>query len=408
MMNRFRRTNNNSNQQSSTKKRTIFSRHRSNSSSNSFHHPPLAQFDACIEAADALAASSSRQTSALVTEREDGRQEQNHVDSIPDCSVLVSPDGALLFTSNENREEKYSWTKSNSHHPTIGHEEEYESAILTGNDLTPLGDYDSNGFTARGWDIDAASNALKATQGVLKCMELFVEGTALCQKENGAAMVGCCDQLSHGLEKVRLQHSSELEMGGNRVGPLLAEGSSLKNALVEMEQYYSLCAESSSERWREACCDEYHRTPSFSQHREEGERTYETTTTKDNKPITSSKRIDETLIQGLVPQMKLAVTKAEARTCDRELAINDIRSKVAGAQDNLMKQKEWSAIHWKRVKDENRKIDEVCVAYFGVPSIVLMLSFISYVFFLVRSSTSMSKSKMNSCKNYDRKMMQQG
>lgn len=199
-----------------------------------------------------------------------------------------------------------------------------------------------------------------------------------------------------------------MEIGGNRVGPLLAEGSSLKNALVEMEQYYSLCAESSSERWREACCDEYHRTPSFSQHREEGERTYETNTTKDNKPITSSKRIDETLIQGLVPQMKLAVTKADARTRDRELAINDIRSKVAGAQDNLMKQKEWSAIHWKRVKDENRKIDEVCVAYFGVPSIVLMLSFISYVCFLVRSSTSMSKSKMNSCKNYDRKMMQQG
>lgn len=311
MMDRFRRTSNNSQHQSSssTKKRTIFSRNKSNSSSNSFHHPPLAQFDACIEACDALAASSSRQTSALVTEREDGK-EASHDETLPECSVLVSPDGALLFTSNnENSDEKYPWTKSASHHPTIGHEEEYESAILTGNDLTPLGDYDSNGFSARGWDADAASNALNATKGVLTCMEAFVEGLALCQKEKSASMAGCCGQLSSGLEKVRLQHSLKLEMGGSRVGPLLADGSSLANALEAMEQYYSLCAESSSDKWREACCDEYHRQPSLQNNVDQ--RDGENNATQYGDFV--MRAIDESLVQGLVPKMRLAVTKAEVR-----------------------------------------------------------------------------------------------
>lgn len=284
-------------------------------------------------------------------------------ETIPDCSVLVSPDGALLFTSNENSTEKYPWTKDDSHHPTVGlEEEEYVSAILTGNDLTPLGDYDSNGFSARGWDVDAASNALNSTKGVLKCMESFVEGVALCQKEKSAAMAGCCGQWSSGLEKIRLQHSLKVEMGGSRVGPLLADGSSLTNALIEMEQYYSLCAELSSDRWREACCDEYHRQPSSSSfhrdvdHQTEADNAHYAT----QQDAAGKKSIDQSLIQGLVPKMRHAVQKAEERTRERELALSDIRTKVADAQDNLTKQKEWASTHWKRVKDENRKIDQVC------------------------------------------------
>ena len=309
----------------------------------------------------------------VVTERENDQQQKqqpnkqasHNEETIPDVSVLVSPDGALLFTSNNNHndhKEKYPWvssTQSSHHYPTLTNhpDEEYESAILTGNDLTPLGDYDSNGFSARGWDMDAASNTLKATHAVLKVIESFVEGVALCQKEKSAAITGCCGQYSRGLEKIQLQHSLKMEMGGSRVGPLLADGSSLTNALVEMEQYYSVCSESASERWREACCDEYHRTPSSSLHKVDASEPSDET---DGSATVNVRTIDETLIQGIVPKIKHAVTKAESRTLERELALNDIKVKVAEAQDNLVKQKEWSRSHWQRVKDENRKIDQVC------------------------------------------------
>ena len=239
-------------------------------------------------------------------------------------------------------------------------EEEYESAILTGNDLTPLGDYDSNGFSARGWDVDAASNAMKATHGVLMSMESFVEGVALCQKEKSAAITACCGQWSQGLEKIRLQHALKIEMGASRAGPLLADGSSLTNALVEMERYYSVCSESTSERWREACCDQYHRTPSSSLPSNVAEQSDVI-----DRETASVRTVDEALIQGIVPKIKHAVTKSDTRTRERESALNDIKVKVTEAQDNLVKQKEWSRSHWQRVKDENRKIDEVC---FTAPS----------------------------------------
>ncbi|KAL7484781.1 hypothetical protein ACHAW6_010396 [Cyclotella cf. meneghiniana] len=417
MMNRFRRTSATATKNSSTSssnsshsqptKRRIFGRTSNSHSNSSLQNPPLSQFDACIEACDALAASSSRQTSALVLEREDRPSFEediadNAVESVPDCSMLVSPDGALLFTSsthprskdNDNEEgERYPWIKSSSHHAAIEHErQEYESAILTGNDLTPGGDYDSNGFSGRGWDVDAASDALRANRGVMESMEMFVEGVALCEKQRGAGLIGCCGVLSDGLDRLRAQQSQ-------RQGPILAEGSSLANALLEMEQYYYLCAESATEHWREACCDDHHRKPSSSLHR-----TINETTDRNNDGIDTNRAIDASLIQGLLPRMKLAVKKAEERTRERELALNDIRSKVTEAQDALMKQKvratfygiflvvvsghthynvhsckicntrvihltfntpyliivkEWSSAHWKRVKEENRKIDEI-------------------------------------------------
>lgn len=357
MMNRFRRTtataknsstsSSNSSHSQPTKRR-IFGRTSNSHSNSSLQNPPLSQFDACIEACDALAASSSRQTSALVLEREDRPSFEediadNAVESVPDCSMLVSPDGALLFTSSthprskdsDNEEgERYPWIKSSSHHAVIEHErQEYESAILTGNDLTPGGDYDSNGFSGRGWDVDAASDALRANRGVMESMEMFLEGVALCEKQRGAGLIGCCGVLSDGLDRMRAQQSQ-------RQGPILAEGSSLANALLEMEQYYYLCAESATEHWREACCDEHHRTPASSLHR-----TINETTDTNNDGIDTKKEIDATLIQGLLPRMKLAVKKAEERAKERELALTDIRSKVAEAQDALMKQKVRATFH---------------------------------------------------------------
>ena len=56
--------------------------------------------------------------------------------------------------------------------------EEYESAIVCGNDLDPGGDRDSNGFSARGWDRDAASSALRSCLDVLGDVGAFVEELA--------------------------------------------------------------------------------------------------------------------------------------------------------------------------------------------------------------------------------------
>lgn len=265
---------------------------------------------------------------------------------MPNVSVLVSPDGALLFKSTTTDNVKYSWTAS--HHPTTGNDEEYESAILTGDDLTPQGDYDSNGFSARGWDADAASNALKASQGVLKCMESFVEGVAWRQKENGVAAARRCGDLVHGLEKIKAN------MDGGRVGPLLAHGSSLANALVEIEQYYSSCAKSSSERWREACCND-HPPPSLFRRGIDGQPGDDVT----DKTVNGKKAINESLIKGFVPRVKYAVMKAEKRIYDREFVLSGIQNKVSEAENNLMKQKERSFQQWQRVKDENKSIDEV-------------------------------------------------
>jgi hypothetical protein len=253
---------------------------------------------------------------------------------------LVSPDGALLFTSND---------------PAIGREEEYASAVSTGNDLSDGGDGDLNGFSARGWDCDAASRALGGTLGVLACLEEFVEGMALCEKERGAVMVDCCGRWSDGVERVRLGRSGELESERRRVGPLLLEGSTLANALKEMEQYYTLCAENSSQRWRGACWDEHHRVPSSSLHKIADD----TTNGSANSTCNGGRTIDESLIQGLIPKMRASVKKAKERNLERELALSDIRHKVAEAQENLKKQKEWSSSHWQRVKEENRKIDEI-------------------------------------------------
>ena len=143
---------------------------RTSNSSSKLQQSPLSPFDACIEACDALAASSSftRQNqnqiimAPAVPEREEDREEEagsNNINNdtinnqnenemlqnnrttsnqaLSDCSVLVSPDGALLFTSqtrdidNENNtdskpvnsnscsnnqhvNDKYPWTKISS------------------------------------------------------------------------------------------------------------------------------------------------------------------------------------------------------------------------------------------------------------------------------------------------------
>ena len=173
------------------------SQHKNSPNHYNNNRPPLATFDACIEACDALAASSLSQQNQrqFSLGGSGGMNESGPVDThpttaqkgtaaketeannnipIPECSVLVSPDGALLFTHHTSNNtdieittDRYPWTKrSPEGRDGIILEEEYESAVIHGHDLTPLGDYDCNGFSARGWNHDAATVALAASRDV--------------------------------------------------------------------------------------------------------------------------------------------------------------------------------------------------------------------------------------------------
>ena len=400
---------------------------------------PLAPFDACIEACDALAASSSSvssTTARLFTQNQQimevvppatvPEQEQRivgeeaeasasiHNDDtngstttnmnsgvgvISDCSVLVSPDGALLFTTPQTNDtdlcssnntnghdnnNKYPWTNiSNENRDGVILNDEYESAIICGNDLHPTGDYASNGFTARGWDCDAATAALRSSCEVLTMMERFVEELALSRKEEAAKVLGACSSLSlcrdrllmmggSGSDANNKYHGSSLRRRGgnkhnnnnnnnnsnkhNRVGPLLSSGTDLGTnisvALETMEEYFSTLAETDSQHWRDVCL----------------ESTSTSTTTRNNHAsaddCSKNKSYEATttsLFRGMLPKVRDAAAKAHTRTTQRETALNDIRMRVTEAQNILLKQKEWAANQWRRVQTEDDKIDKLLV-----------------------------------------------
>jgi len=411
-------------------------------SSSTLASSPLAPFDACIEACDALAASSSiitsRQQNQIKAVRREEEQQQdgeeagstniNNTDNdgtinhqqnemqqsnqkrpssggkqvLSDCSVLVSPDGALLFTSqtkgidlcittptatdnssnsnNNNHNDdnnKYPWTNiSTENRDGVILEEEYESAVICGNDIHPSGDYDANGFTARGWDCDAATMALRSSYEVLKMMEQFVEELALCRKEEAARVLSACSSLGMCRERLLMQNTSS-NYGGtqrrrgntinnninnkpNRVGPLLSSGTDLGTnisvALETMEEYFSTLAEADSQHWRNVCLEATSTTTT----------TTTTTTRNDDMSSTSDSNNTNTTaatssFRGMLPKIRDAANKAKLRTSQREKALNDIRMKVTEAQNILLKQKEWAANQWKRVHHEDDKIDRLLV-----------------------------------------------
>ena len=169
----------------------------------------LAAFDACVEACDALAASSSYAHSSGKTDPETGLQ---------DCSVLVSPDGNLLIIPQEYREEIYDsgeeaekssesdktdkdkaspFKERKSPHCTqssmglhFADSDEYASSVAMGNDLKP--DKTINGFSAMGWSPSATSLALRQTSESLREMTAFVEMLILSRKEIAARESHAC------------------------------------------------------------------------------------------------------------------------------------------------------------------------------------------------------------------------
>jgi len=349
---------------------------RRSSSTYSQHHnnqkQPLATFDACVEACDALAASSlsqqnqrqlsgsGRETGAVCSysksEKEDNNSDHEDKSStasvkdiIPDCSVLVSPDGALLFTHNHKtstQDDKYPWTNvSTEDRDGVILEEEYESAVVCGNDLSLNGDTDANGFSARGWNHDAATAALKASSDVLTNLTTFVEELASVRKEESACVANAVAKLSdcRNLEKKHM----------NRMGPIVSSGTNLSVAMESLEKYYEHCAESSLERWRIACSERGYQTSMPVELQElNNERVL-----VEGMDQTSAQSTD--LIQGILPKLRNASDKAKVRTYERQRALSNIRSQVSDAESILKKQKDWANSQHQRVAQEEANIDRL-------------------------------------------------
>lgn len=252
------------------------------------YHPKLtdlAGFDACVEACDALAASSSlAQSSAIDTSS-----------GIRDCSITCSPDGDLLLLPNHKRGGDYEGDQmelnnvesedieSNlpNHLDTDRLNHTDSGSIVMGNDLTP--DRTLNGFSTLGWSAAASSLAIRQTESTLRntvCSFIqalrnverrAVEDRALaCMQLRQTTGIGgiaipsipptplprtlknSSNRKDRKLAQVDLMSLSQtepmgsswrstttLEIGSHRVGPLLYAGGTLFSALVSLEAYHS-------------------------------------------------------------------------------------------------------------------------------------------------------------------------
>ena len=206
----------------------------------------LASFDACVEACDALAASSSYAQSSMTRDKETGMK---------DCSVIVSPDGDLLLlpqqqsvaappnvtTVKEETDNGPRDTQDDEQKDVLADEgepaktqegivqeeeeeeeeeekdavkdaepeqkaesnpfaelrelDEYAASVVMGNDLRSGGDKSVNGFSAIGWSAAAASLAARQTERIMREMTNIVEEIILSQKERAARTGLACDQL---------------------------------------------------------------------------------------------------------------------------------------------------------------------------------------------------------------------
>lgn len=235
----------------------------------------LSRFDACVEACDAQAASS---TFAHTTNRRDP------VTNLYDCSVLVSPDGDLLLLPQEQQQQQqqtYNKTLNNNNaSETIAQSsslngenmedlsrhsqassntselgDEYTSAIRIGNDWAINGEKIMNGFTCNGWSIPAVSLALRQTEQLLHDFADFCEEIVLSKKESAARSSVACDKLkSVTIDRTPFlppdlkQDMELLEPMAvtkdrfdvnirNRVGPMLYPGGTIQSCIIALEEY---------------------------------------------------------------------------------------------------------------------------------------------------------------------------
>ena len=243
----------------------------------------LANFDACVHAADGLGTSSASTERAILSDRRDKQT------GLVDCSVLVSPDGDLLLVNQGSartlfqNKAKVATSASNEGGETApgdsGQEppdhmfsqliaqgkDDYEASVFLGNDLVP--DRELNLFSAKGWSFAAASHALYQTEHTMKQWLAYVQAMTMQRHSNASAALHDTlkwqqlsqDSLSvtspsswRGKSNMAIRGSDwelidpragEFEVGADRVGPLRApESSTLFNAVQAFEKYQTSTA----------------------------------------------------------------------------------------------------------------------------------------------------------------------
>lgn len=250
----------------------------------------LAKFDACIEAADCVAAAAGHRVAPV--------SRIDEATGLHDCSVLVSADGDLLLvpqgehqtlylhhnhnpnpnpnpkqrsestTDSDDYSEKTNEVASslgelNLNQNTDTHDDaydesesemqqnqpqlqqyssagsvselmvtnktDYESAVFLGNDLQPTGDRALNGFSAKGWSVPATSMALQQSERCLQDLSQFCEEMVLGHKEAAARATQACDNL-------RMAHPA---MGGGNFAVSATTTARQREQREQQEQYSS-------------------------------------------------------------------------------------------------------------------------------------------------------------------------
>jgi hypothetical protein len=168
--------------------------YRTTSTSLDYHAKltDLASFDACVEASDALAASSlsssssSRNKNAPAVNAADVAAAAASIDDYDDdetttgianCSVIVSPDGDLWLmqpsTSSSDENEPNAGISMNINSKSFDDSNvDLDSSVIIGNDLKSAKEL--NGFSAMGWSAAATSLAIRQTEQTMRHTEQFL------------------------------------------------------------------------------------------------------------------------------------------------------------------------------------------------------------------------------------------
>ena len=221
---------------------------------NSKQNEKLSSFDACIEACDELASTS---TSSGRVDPKTG---------LVDCSVLVSADGELLIIPQAQQLQKEELKKDNRTKSLLDRTssdfgEEYQSAIFMGNDLDVVGDQGLNGFSAKGWSIPAQTLAVKQSADAMGDLTDFVERLLLAKKSTSAQESRLINQLKplvEGNTRVEEYHKlltetfpdQSLDLLTTRAGPLAFQEGTVHSTMSALQNYYCTIAASEAERWR--------------------------------------------------------------------------------------------------------------------------------------------------------------
>lgn len=250
----------------SSEPRPAMRRHRSNSIEHdvTVKIPFLSSFDKCIETSDAMIASSSaQQTESILSDRKDTST------GLPDCSLLVSPDGEfLLVPTGENKNLFRKDLQLSSFSELMLHgKDDYQSSVFIGDDL--YGDKRLNRFSAKGWSIPATTVALEQAGASLQSMAHFCEQIVLSNKEGAARTSIACDNLrtqdfsaqataskgspSHQASSWEIidPRATDFDVTPERLEGPFGSGT-LARATEAVSGYYAGVAEMESGRWRAA------------------------------------------------------------------------------------------------------------------------------------------------------------